>query len=287
MGGGPSAPRDVVTLSDAGDDLDGSNFSEVLRRNLQRLFLYASSSDVSAQREVAERLANEAVLRERQAQIVEYGGLKLLVPLAQSQDTEVQRLATHALANLSALPANQHKIAELSGGLEILFVLLGSANAEVQRQAAKTVANISVVPANMRAIAQKGGLPPLLAMLTSPHPRTRVEAIAAVSNLAVDDENERALVAGEALQKVLASLSEGSGAPFRAPSDVDMAVQIARALRNLTANAAHARLLATLSGREAVACLMAMQVDKVSQQCSICLEHLEAATKEKEGEEKK
>ena len=37
----------------------------------------------------------------RQAQIVELGGLKLLLPLANSRDIEVQRLAVHALANLS------------------------------------------------------------------------------------------------------------------------------------------------------------------------------------------
>jgi hypothetical protein len=42
-------------------------------------------------------------------QIVEYGGLKLLVPLTKSVDQEVQRLAAHALANLSVngtLPCN-------------------------------------------------------------------------------------------------------------------------------------------------------------------------------------
>ena len=35
------------------------------------------------------------------SQIVEYGGLRLLVPLTESSDPEVQRLAAHALANLS------------------------------------------------------------------------------------------------------------------------------------------------------------------------------------------
>ena len=53
------------------------------------------------QREVAERLANEAVKPTRQVQIVEYGGLKLLVPLTKSKDIEVQRLSAHCLANLS------------------------------------------------------------------------------------------------------------------------------------------------------------------------------------------
>lgn len=50
---------------------------------------------------MAEKLANEAVKPARQVQIVQYGGLRLLVPLTKSMDVEVQRLAAHALANLS------------------------------------------------------------------------------------------------------------------------------------------------------------------------------------------
>ena len=46
-------------------------------------------------------LANEAVKPARQRQIVEYGGLRLLVPLTRSEDIEVQRLAAHCLANIS------------------------------------------------------------------------------------------------------------------------------------------------------------------------------------------
>ncbi len=65
------------------------------------MIVYAESADVTLQREVAEKLANEAVKPARQVQIVQYGGLKLLVPLTQSRDPEVQRLSAHALANLS------------------------------------------------------------------------------------------------------------------------------------------------------------------------------------------
>lgn len=46
-------------------------------------------------------LANEAVKPSRQTQIVELGGLRLLVPLTRSPDIEVQRLAAHCLANIS------------------------------------------------------------------------------------------------------------------------------------------------------------------------------------------
>jgi hypothetical protein len=51
--------------------------------------------------EVAEKLANEAVNPARQVDIVEYGGLQLLLPLTKSLDADVQRLSAHALANLS------------------------------------------------------------------------------------------------------------------------------------------------------------------------------------------
>lgn len=72
-----------------------------LQVNLSRLIVYAESAEASLQREVAEKLANEAVKPARQVQIVEYGGLRLLIPLTKSADSEVQRLAAHALANLS------------------------------------------------------------------------------------------------------------------------------------------------------------------------------------------
>lgn len=38
-------------------------FTEALRVNLQRLIVYARSADTALQREVAEKLANEAVKR--------------------------------------------------------------------------------------------------------------------------------------------------------------------------------------------------------------------------------
>ncbi len=78
-----------------------SEFIRSLQVNLSRLIVYAESAEVQLQREVAEKLANEAVKPARQVQIVQYGGLKLLVPLTKSVDQEVQRLAAHALANLS------------------------------------------------------------------------------------------------------------------------------------------------------------------------------------------
>lgn len=79
----------------------GAEFIRQLQVNLSRLIAYAESADLQLQREVAEKLANEAVKSARQVQIVEYGGLRLLVPLTKSRDPEVQRLAAHALANLS------------------------------------------------------------------------------------------------------------------------------------------------------------------------------------------
>jgi hypothetical protein len=68
---------------------------------------------------VAERLANEAVKPSRQAQIVEYGGLRLLVPLTKSTDAEVQRLSAHALANLSVTAENQVQMAREGGSYRV------------------------------------------------------------------------------------------------------------------------------------------------------------------------
>lgn len=90
---------DTASLSDEG-------FTETLKLQLQRLILYSQGSG-ALQLEVAEKLANEAVKPERQVQIVELGGLQLLLPLTRSTNVEIQRLAAHALANLSVNAANQ------------------------------------------------------------------------------------------------------------------------------------------------------------------------------------
>ena len=72
-----------------------TQFTKQLRTQLRQLIHYAKGADTSLQREVAEKLANEAVKPERQVQIVELGGLELLLPLVASTDHEVQRLAAH------------------------------------------------------------------------------------------------------------------------------------------------------------------------------------------------
>jgi hypothetical protein len=261
---------DTVILDDAPGSPSPSDFTDSLRTSLQRLMLYAQSSDRSLQKEVAERLANEAVRQDRQAQIVECGGLKLLVPLMQSPDLEVQRLAAHALANLSALPANQRAIVSTEGALSSLVALLSRPAPEVQRQAAKAIANISVVPENMALIAGSGTIAPLLALMSAAQVKTRIEAIAAIANLAVNPGNEALLVAAGALQTVLSCL-QGSGL---AQLDEDLTVQCARALRTLSRTAEHARLLQSLGGDKLLTALSASGSASARAQAKVALEHL-------------
>ena len=104
----------------------GSDFTKALQTQLRQLIHYAKGADATLQREVAEKLANEAVKPDRQEQIVELGGLELLLPLVQSSDKEVQRLAAHALANLSVNAENQIIMAN-EGGVEMLIELLETA----------------------------------------------------------------------------------------------------------------------------------------------------------------
>lgn len=56
----PPTPRSLLTSRLPRTDED---FTQALRIHLQRLITYAQSADISLQREVAERLANEAVKR--------------------------------------------------------------------------------------------------------------------------------------------------------------------------------------------------------------------------------
>ena len=71
-------------------------------------------------------LANEAVKPERQMEIVDLGGLRLLLPLTQSPDLDIQRLAAHALANLSVHADNQVRGARIAPVIVCMFPLLRS-----------------------------------------------------------------------------------------------------------------------------------------------------------------
>ena len=87
-------------------------FERELRTNMQRLIVYAQSSDASLQRMVAERIANECVREDRRRLIVELDGLALLLPLARARCAETRRMAAHALANLSVETENQRALVE-------------------------------------------------------------------------------------------------------------------------------------------------------------------------------
>ena len=78
-----------------------------------------------------------------------------------SPDPEVQRLTSHALANLSVNAQNQVLIAN-EGGIEALIELLKSKYDLILRQAAKAIANLGVNIENKIKIASAGGIPRLI-----------------------------------------------------------------------------------------------------------------------------
>jgi hypothetical protein len=131
------------TIESDDEKEEDTGFLQSLKVNLSRMITYAECADVALQREVAEKLANEAVKADRQVQIVEYGGLQLLVPLTKSKDNEVQRLAAHALANLSVNTDNQQLMSS-EGAIEMLISLLDNKQELTLRQTAKALANLGV-----------------------------------------------------------------------------------------------------------------------------------------------
>lgn len=136
MGNTGAKGATVTKPNTSSSTVDDESFTEALKLNLTRLVVYAEGANPALQREVAERLANEAVRADRQKQIVEHGGLKLLVPLTRSLEPEVRGLAAHALANLSVHPDNIAAMAAPEN-LPLLVSLLGDTHQHSQRQAAK------------------------------------------------------------------------------------------------------------------------------------------------------
>lgn len=223
-----------------------STFMQNLKLNMSKMIAYAQSADIKLQREVAELLANEAVNSDRQVQIVEYGGLKLLVPLTKSTDDDVKRLAAHALANLSVNSNNQVLMAK-EGAIELLITLLRSTNEVIQRQASKAVANMGVNANNKALIGRAGAIPPLIALARTSKLEVKIEAIAALGNLSVNDENEVEIVnegvlealeesASMALRFLLNFRESGKRRDKECANWEELAAQSARCIRNLTVN---------------------------------------------------
>jgi len=252
FGGGSKATDDKkgsdFVLEDEEDNgEEESAFIESLRLHLVRLIAYAESAEVRLQREVAEKLANEAVKPERQVQIVELGGLRLLIPLTKSSDSEVQRLSAHALANLSVNADNQRLMAS-GGAIDALIILLDSSLMQTQRQSAKALANLGVLLENKRTIAVAGAIPKLV-RLTQPEISiaVKIEAVAALANLAVNDVNEVEIEQAGGIVSIIAALVSAMGyvethvtARDREYYNAEeLIAQCARSLRNLSVNAAN------------------------------------------------
>jgi len=272
-------------IEDTNDDADDDdNFMNSLKVNLSRLIAYATSADVMLQREVAEKLANEAVNPKRQVQIVEYGGLKLLVPLTKSVDVEVQRLVAHALANLSVNASNQQLMAE-EGAIEMLIPLLSTNHELVQRQSAKALANLAVNASNKRKIAIAGGIAKLIILATSHHIPVRIEAVAALANLAVNDLNETDIVQSGGLDPIISSLTVAINS-LRYSSDCkdnfdssdglyeELAAQCTRAVRNLSVNPSNKQLLVRLGTTDILHTLTNWPNERISQQARKALRNL-------------
>lgn len=271
---------------------EDSAFLTSLQTNLSRLIAYAESADPALQREVAEKLANEAVNPARQVQIVEYGGLKLLIPLARSSDIEVQRLSAHALANLSVNSDNQ-KLMAAEGAIEVLVQLLHCTLELTQRQSAKALANLGVNGDNKRLIALAGGIPVLVNLAGKGLITVRIEAIAALANLAVNDSNEVEIVQSGGLEGIISGLtlahetlkscnhgSKSSGLDAKRERELanieELGAQCARALRNLSVNPSNKMMIIKMGAIAHLEALVDLPNQRINEQAKRALRNLES-----------
>ena len=208
------------------------------------------------------------------------GGLKLLLPLTESEDTEVQRLAAHALANLSVNAENQVLMAA-EGGIEMLVHLVkaeGENCEAVHRQASKALANLGVNSNNKELISKAGGIAPLIELAKSRNMSVSVEAIAALANLAVNDNNEVEIAELGGLAPIL----DGANTDH-----LDLQSQSARALRNLSVNEGNKEKIIALGGVNILKKLIRnCPSDRVRTQASRALANLGADDRRDDGEEK-
>jgi vacuolar protein 8 len=219
-------------------------------------------------------------------QIVEFGGLFLLIPLTRSLDEEVVRLACHALANLSVNADNQRLMAA-EGAVEALVALLDAPSELVQRQAAKALANLGVNGENKGLIAQRGGIPRLVALALGGAVPVKIEAVAALANLAVNDANELEIVRVGGLDPIIqgtALCAEGLGFEPRGGGGKtdrelslleELATQCCRALRNLSVNPANKAEIAATGVGKHLLLLSNYNNERIAQQARRAIKNLD------------
>ena len=255
-----------------------------LEENINRLLVYAEGADSKLQKEIAEKLANEAVNSGRQRKIVELGGLRLLLPLSTSSNKEVQRLAAHALANLSVDTDNQKQMAK-EGVIELLLRLVDNEKllVETRRQSCKALANLAVHEHNKTKIAFIGGIKKLIELASKEDVLIGTEAIAALANLAVNDENEIKIADEGGLQSILriietASTKQHSSNLKLDKSTVELMVQSIRAIRNLSYNHRNRKYILDNKGDRLLETYVRYPNERVQRQAQRALNNLNQST---------
>jgi hypothetical protein len=97
------------------------------------------------------------------------------------------------LRNLSIMPANKQRLAQLDG-VPALIQLLSSPHEEVQAQACMVLQNLSKSSDCRHMIVQQGGIPPLIALLWSFNEHVQEHSAGIVANLSVNPDNARKIV---------------------------------------------------------------------------------------------
>lgn len=128
---------------------------------------------------------------ERQEQIVQLGGLQLLLPLTKSKNIEVQRLAAHALANLSVnckfCVSPQQHVPLLHRGcrpcpLPALLCPPTHTTHTYKRRAGEPYAAAD----NQETMAKQGGIEMLIGLLGSTSEPVQRQSAKALANLGVN-----------------------------------------------------------------------------------------------------
>ncbi|GAQ78172.1 armadillo repeat-containing kinesin-like protein [Klebsormidium nitens] len=116
--------------------------------------------------------------------LFEQVGVGNLLVLLKSDDVDICRTSTKALANLAAQESHQQEIVRL-GGLRALFDLITRTTDETtHRLAAGAIANLAMSEPNQLRIVEEGGLPVLVNLgQTAVDPQTQRMVAGAIANL--------------------------------------------------------------------------------------------------------
>ena len=146
-------------------------------------YLAKTTTDMRIKRPIANAFANLATDEDFVHEVVDDGGLEMMISFANEDDDELVCGAIHTIANLADAEEMKHKIVK-AGGLDVIIKLLSSKDAMIVKGATNALANLATEREYQNELIRLGVAEPLTNLAKkSKNPEIQLRVVIAINNI--------------------------------------------------------------------------------------------------------